>query len=277
VSTVSSSQPSPAHSANPAADFGTNEWLVEEMYQQYLADPHSVDQAWHDFFADYRPGGDAAESAPVAPPAVVPAPATPAVRRPATPVRPVPRLAPGGRLLLTAADPAVTLTRVQSGIGTLTVEAVVSPAVGDVRLGAAWQLTDGSSGVVQPATGVLAAPAGSRRPVLRAAGDRHERLVLDLRQSRSLARLLVYAYSGSGAELDWGGTLVLTTAGGARAELPMELGRSAGPVALLSLYAIDGEFVLRAERDVVGGAARDVARAYGYDRISWADGWTPVG
>src|SRR5688572_1249845 len=26
------------------------------MYQQYLADPSSVDQAWHEFFADYRPG-----------------------------------------------------------------------------------------------------------------------------------------------------------------------------------------------------------------------------
>ncbi|HSV67156.1 MAG TPA: multifunctional oxoglutarate decarboxylase/oxoglutarate dehydrogenase thiamine pyrophosphate-binding subunit/dihydrolipoyllysine-residue succinyltransferase subunit [Mycobacteriales bacterium] len=37
------------------ADFGPNEWLVEEMYQQYLADPSSVDAAWHDFFADYRP------------------------------------------------------------------------------------------------------------------------------------------------------------------------------------------------------------------------------
>ncbi|MFP5370603.1 MAG: 2-oxoglutarate dehydrogenase E1 subunit family protein, partial [Actinomycetes bacterium] len=36
--------------------FGTNEWLVEEMYQQYVADPSSVDQAWHEFFADYRPG-----------------------------------------------------------------------------------------------------------------------------------------------------------------------------------------------------------------------------
>ena len=31
-------------------------WLVEEMDQQYLSDPSSVDQAWHEFFADYRPG-----------------------------------------------------------------------------------------------------------------------------------------------------------------------------------------------------------------------------
>jgi 2-oxoglutarate decarboxylase len=56
VSSVSSSRPSSASSSS-VAGFGTNEWLVEEMYQQYLADPSSVDQAWHEFFADYRPGG----------------------------------------------------------------------------------------------------------------------------------------------------------------------------------------------------------------------------
>jgi 2-oxoglutarate decarboxylase len=37
------------------ADFGANEWLVEELYQRYLADPSSVDRAWWSFFADYRP------------------------------------------------------------------------------------------------------------------------------------------------------------------------------------------------------------------------------
>ncbi len=36
--------------------FGTNEWLVDEIYQQYLRDPQSVDRAWWDFFADYRAG-----------------------------------------------------------------------------------------------------------------------------------------------------------------------------------------------------------------------------
>ncbi|MFD6568840.1 multifunctional oxoglutarate decarboxylase/oxoglutarate dehydrogenase thiamine pyrophosphate-binding subunit/dihydrolipoyllysine-residue succinyltransferase subunit [Micromonospora profundi] len=40
---------------NPLAGFGPNEWIVEEMYHRYLADPTSVDSAWHDFFADYRP------------------------------------------------------------------------------------------------------------------------------------------------------------------------------------------------------------------------------
>ncbi|MFI7573569.1 multifunctional oxoglutarate decarboxylase/oxoglutarate dehydrogenase thiamine pyrophosphate-binding subunit/dihydrolipoyllysine-residue succinyltransferase subunit [Micromonospora sp. NPDC049497] len=45
---------------NPLAGFGPNEWIVEEMYQRYLADPASVDPAWHDFFADYRPAPGAA-------------------------------------------------------------------------------------------------------------------------------------------------------------------------------------------------------------------------
>ncbi|NGO73285.1 2-oxoglutarate dehydrogenase E1 subunit family protein, partial [Streptomyces boncukensis] len=47
---------------DPAAapgSFGANEWLVDEIYQQYLQDPNSVDRAWWDFFADYRPGEDA--------------------------------------------------------------------------------------------------------------------------------------------------------------------------------------------------------------------------
>ncbi|NYV76710.1 hypothetical protein, partial [Streptomyces sp. UH6] len=44
---------------NPAAAFGANEWLVDEIYQQYLQDPNSVDRAWWDFFADYKPGSSA--------------------------------------------------------------------------------------------------------------------------------------------------------------------------------------------------------------------------
>ena len=37
------------------AAFGPNEWLVDEIYQQYLTDRASVDPAWWDFFADYSP------------------------------------------------------------------------------------------------------------------------------------------------------------------------------------------------------------------------------
>ena len=35
---------------NPAAAFGANEWLVEEMYERWQADPNSVDAAWLEFF-----------------------------------------------------------------------------------------------------------------------------------------------------------------------------------------------------------------------------------
>ncbi len=53
--------PGHEHPADGAAstDFGPNEWLVDELYQRYLADPGSVDMAWWNFFADYTPpGGD---------------------------------------------------------------------------------------------------------------------------------------------------------------------------------------------------------------------------
>jgi multifunctional 2-oxoglutarate metabolism enzyme len=91
-------------SSSSASQFGPNEWLVEEMYDQFLADPSSVDPAWHDFFADFKPtqrtatstssvnGNAAATStttttAPPAPPVSTPAPAptAPANGKPASP------------------------------------------------------------------------------------------------------------------------------------------------------------------------------------------------
>ncbi|MFZ0170597.1 MAG: multifunctional oxoglutarate decarboxylase/oxoglutarate dehydrogenase thiamine pyrophosphate-binding subunit/dihydrolipoyllysine-residue succinyltransferase subunit [Acidimicrobiales bacterium] len=37
-----------------AGAYGPNAWLVEEMYEAYLADPNSVSESWQEFFADYR-------------------------------------------------------------------------------------------------------------------------------------------------------------------------------------------------------------------------------
>ena len=47
--------------SDPLAAFGANEWLVDEMYETYLADPKSVDPAWKtyfegDGFKGYSPG-----------------------------------------------------------------------------------------------------------------------------------------------------------------------------------------------------------------------------
>ncbi|HVC14182.1 MAG TPA: multifunctional oxoglutarate decarboxylase/oxoglutarate dehydrogenase thiamine pyrophosphate-binding subunit/dihydrolipoyllysine-residue succinyltransferase subunit [Acidimicrobiales bacterium] len=44
----------PAHRPSDGA-FGPNAWLVDDMYDRYLADPSSVSESWRDFFADYRP------------------------------------------------------------------------------------------------------------------------------------------------------------------------------------------------------------------------------
>ncbi|MEO3767955.1 multifunctional oxoglutarate decarboxylase/oxoglutarate dehydrogenase thiamine pyrophosphate-binding subunit/dihydrolipoyllysine-residue succinyltransferase subunit [Streptomyces sp. B8F3] len=90
----------PSQGRDPAAAFGPNEWLVDEIYQQYLQDPNSVDRAWWDFFADYKPGtagqnqgaatqtAQPATAAPPAPaaqaaPAAAPAPAAPPQQAPA--------------------------------------------------------------------------------------------------------------------------------------------------------------------------------------------------
>ena len=40
----------------PGQSFGANSWLVDEMYEQYRADPAAVGDAWQEFFSDYKSG-----------------------------------------------------------------------------------------------------------------------------------------------------------------------------------------------------------------------------
>ncbi|WP_433083706.1 multifunctional oxoglutarate decarboxylase/oxoglutarate dehydrogenase thiamine pyrophosphate-binding subunit/dihydrolipoyllysine-residue succinyltransferase subunit [Dactylosporangium sp. CA-052675] len=96
---------------NPLAGFGPNEWIVEDMYQRYLADPASVDSAWHDFFADYKPAPDVAEAAAPAKPAEKPVEkkaAAPAAAAPAA--KPVEKAAekPAEKKAVPATKPAPT-------------------------------------------------------------------------------------------------------------------------------------------------------------------------
>lgn len=103
---------------NPTAAFGANEWLVDEIYQQYLQDPNSVDRAWWDFFADYKKGGAAAPATADATdagtagtttaqqtPAAPAAPAQPAAA-PQPPAAPKPAAAAPARTPAPAAKPA---------------------------------------------------------------------------------------------------------------------------------------------------------------------------
>src|SRR5215475_8437971 len=73
-----------SQAGSAGTDFGANEWLVDEMYQRYLADPSSVAMEWWNFFADYQPPGSSAQTAATARQQARPAPG------PATPVAPAP-------------------------------------------------------------------------------------------------------------------------------------------------------------------------------------------
>ncbi|WP_312775921.1 multifunctional oxoglutarate decarboxylase/oxoglutarate dehydrogenase thiamine pyrophosphate-binding subunit/dihydrolipoyllysine-residue succinyltransferase subunit [Corynebacterium variabile] len=84
-----------------SSNFGSNEWLVDQMYQQFKEDPQSVDKEWRDFFSEGKTTGEATPAAapkdttvtaqattpaaaPVTTPKTAPAgvPSTPAAGRP---------------------------------------------------------------------------------------------------------------------------------------------------------------------------------------------------
>jgi uncharacterized protein involved in tellurium resistance len=190
--------------------------------------------------------------------------------------RPVVRVPAGERRLLGTATPMVTLTRLQSGVGALVVEALCARAVGDLRMGCAYTLADGYSSTVQHSGGRNSGPHGSKSPVLLAGRREFERLTVDLRQNRRLRRLIVYGFSESRQVLRWGGALAVTTHGGTRLDLPVDQPAACGVTVFLALYNVDGEFVLRTEMTRVDGDVRDACQAYGFDRITWVDGRTPA-
>ena len=115
--------------ADVPAEFGANEWLVEEMYDQYKKDPSSVDPVWVKFFQTKgTPGGAtvngaatstaapaqapapaATSTATTPPPASTPTPPTPTTAAPTAPAAGSPAPAPVAKPRPTntkAAEPA---------------------------------------------------------------------------------------------------------------------------------------------------------------------------
>ena len=95
---------------NPT-DFGANDWLIDEMREQFLADPASVDPVWVEYFTSHS-NGTGPEPAPVAAPPAAPAatadsspaPRTaPAAPSPTAPAAPAPA---AGRRVSAAASAA---------------------------------------------------------------------------------------------------------------------------------------------------------------------------
>src|SRR5450631_1163104 len=146
---------------NPMAAFGPNEWLVDELYHQYLHDKNSVDQAWWEFFSDYQPSDaglgngaavtSASASAPTQPTTAPPAPASsPAPEPPAPASKPAPESLEVAKTVPTPRDiPAVKPTGALS-------EDEVEP----LRGAAARTVTNMEASLTVPtATSVRAVPA----------------------------------------------------------------------------------------------------------------------
>jgi hypothetical protein len=188
-------------------------------------------------------------------------------------------------VVLSPSNPAVTLSRLSSGIGTLSLHAAVSPALGDIVLTCAYELLGepGNPGEVgQIYSSVLAgdgptraAPAEGRRPVLVYGRDQFQRISVDLRQVRQVRRLLVLTATRHGAPIEWTGTLILSTHGGARVEIALDqLGNTPAGV-VLALFQVDGELIARAELEQAR-SVREACLQFGYDAITWIDDRTPL-
>ena len=118
-----------SESSGPA--FGANSWLVEEMYEQYRADPESVGESWQEFFEDYRSmtasvhaaapsngvaAAVVAEPVITAPPTAAPVPAAAAPATPA-PTSPAPgAAAPAAPAAATAGEPGELIKGVGAAI-----------------------------------------------------------------------------------------------------------------------------------------------------------------
>lgn len=159
--------------------------------------------------------------------------------------RPVPRLT--DRSVLGRDRPVVVLDRLQSAVGGL-----VWDLVGDsVFLACAWELGDGTSGIVREGAG-RAGPTFDRVPVVELAGPR--RVVIALRQVRRLRRLLLIAEGTADR-------LVGELHTGARVETAPSPGRPV--LAVLAAYSVEGELVLRRE-DAPFGSHEKACAAYGF-------------
>jgi 2-oxoglutarate dehydrogenase E1 component len=93
-----------------AGAYGANAWLVEEMYEAYLADRSSVSDSWQEFFADYRSpsrassGSVAAAAVTAAAEKLSSAPATAASSGPAAAPTSPPGVLSGGSVAAAAED-----------------------------------------------------------------------------------------------------------------------------------------------------------------------------
>lgn len=216
-------------------------------------------------------GGTSLDLGIAAPPDPAPPPTAPtAGRHQPLRVRKARRTVNGTVTRLSATAPSVTLNRLQSGIGSLEFSLSRAAGAGELSLGCVYQLQSRIEGVIQT-SGATTGPPGSPLPLLRmkmrADGDS---VSFDLRQITTLRRALLYGYSPSGAPTSWSGTIVASTFGGAQLEIPLAGPSSGGTLAMVTIYNVDGELVLRSEMEQFRGRPQRAAEAFGFQ--PWIDG-----
>lgn len=160
-----------------------------------------------------------------------------------------------GRVLLTAANPTVTLDRRQSAIGSLTFE-----IAGPGAVAAVWELQDKTVGLVDAAVGTVTSPEFGRRPIVELT---HHRIVIGLRHVHELRRLLILVSGFRGNDPQ---RLLMTLHDDSTVETTHV--STSGPVVVgLALYQVDGELVLRRE-DFGFDSGETAGREYGM-HVTW--------
>lgn len=191
-------------------------------------------------------------------------------------IHPVRRLDADDREILAPTRPTLALTRVQSGVGRLAVELFAPPAPA-VALACILTDADGESTVVDPTHPRSPPPPTTTDPLITFSGNGFGSFGINLRRSRELSRLIVVATAVVEPQIDWTGTLSLTTFGGGRIDIPLDATPASTTTIVASIYNVDGEYVLRAEGQPMNGSLREAARSFGFDTISWLDPRTPIG
>lgn len=160
-----------------------------------------------------------------------------------------------GRVLLTAANPTVTLDRRQSAIGSLTFE-----IAGTGSVAAVWELQDQTVGLVDAAVGTVTSPEYGRRPIVELT---HHRIVIGLRHVHELRRVLILVSGFRGNDPQ---RLLMTLHDDSTVE-STHVSTSGPVVVALALYQVDGELVIRRE-DFGFDSGETAGREYGM-HLTW--------
>jgi len=136
---------------NRPTGFGPNEWLVDELYDQFQTDRSKVDPAWWEFFEGYKPTEHSAQAAAASAPSpqMAPPQAAPLPVPTAPPATSVDVPAAPGQILKGAAARVVTNMEESLGVPTATsVRAIPAKLLIDNRIVINNHLTRGRGGKV---------------------------------------------------------------------------------------------------------------------------------